>query len=96
MKAAPQNSSNLFYSPFDFHFICLILNTRPHRFFRRFSSTAKGKVNALLAEKGIIFIFHTQDVKIDSLHSKIKGFKAQLHGIADIPFFMYRIGTIFG
>jgi len=27
---------------------------------------------------------------------KIKGFRAQLHGIADIPFFLYRVCTIFG
>lgn len=32
----------------------------------------------------------------ESLNSKIKGFRAQLHGIADIPFFLYRVCTIFG
>jgi transposase len=32
----------------------------------------------------------------ESLNSKIKGFRAQLHGVADIPFFMYRLRTIFG
>lgn len=32
----------------------------------------------------------------ESLNSKIKGFRAQLHGIADIPFFMYRLSKIFG
>lgn len=32
----------------------------------------------------------------ESLNSKIKGFRAQLHGVADIPFFMYRLCTIFG
>ena len=32
----------------------------------------------------------------ESLNSKIKGFRAQVHGLADIPFFMYRLCTIFG
>lgn len=32
----------------------------------------------------------------ESLNSKMKGFRAQLHGIADIPFFLYRVCTIFG
>ena len=32
----------------------------------------------------------------ESLNSKIKGFRAQVHGVADIPFFMYRLCTIFG
>jgi len=57
MKAASQNSSNTFDSPFDLRFIYLILKTSPNRFF----STLR------LSKKGIIFPFHTQDVKIDSL-----------------------------
>ena len=32
----------------------------------------------------------------ESLKSKIKGFRAQVHGVADVPFFMYRLCTIFG
>ena len=32
----------------------------------------------------------------ESLNLKIKGFKAQLHGVADIPFFMFRLCKIFG
>lgn len=32
----------------------------------------------------------------ESLNSKLKGFKAQLHGVVDIPFFMYRVCMIFG
>ena len=32
----------------------------------------------------------------ESLNSKIKGFRAQVHGVADVPFFMYRLCTIFG
>ena len=32
----------------------------------------------------------------ESLNSKIKGFRAQVHGVADVPFFMYRLCTIVG
>ena len=42
------------------------------------------------------FINRSTNAAAESLNSKMKGFRAQLHGIADIPFFMYRICTIFG
>lgn len=32
----------------------------------------------------------------ESLNSKIKGFKAQLYGVADMPFFLYRVCTTLG
>ncbi|MEG1580610.1 MAG: transposase, partial [Bacteroidaceae bacterium] len=32
----------------------------------------------------------------ESLNSKIKAFRAQLHGVTDKKFFLYRIGLIFG
>ena len=32
----------------------------------------------------------------ESLNSKMKGFRAQLRGVADMPFFMYRMVKIFG
>jgi len=68
MKATSQNSSNTFDFPFDLHFICLILKTSPNRFF----STLR------LSKKGIIFPFHTQDVKIDSLHDDKKFYYLKL------------------
>ena len=42
------------------------------------------------------FINRSTNAAAESLNSKIKGFRAQLHGIADIPFFLYRVCTIFG
>lgn len=42
------------------------------------------------------FINRHTNASAESLNSKMKGFKAQLHGIEDIPFFMYRLCTIFG
>ncbi|MCI7268815.1 MAG: transposase, partial [Prevotella sp.] len=32
----------------------------------------------------------------ESLNSKMKGFRAQVRGVADLPFFMYRMMMIFG
>lgn len=42
------------------------------------------------------FINRSTNAAAESLNSKIKGFRAQIHGIADIPFFLYRVCTIFG
>lgn len=38
---------------------------------------------------------HT-NASAESLNAKIKGFRAMLRGVSDLPFFMYRIATIFG
>ncbi|MGN8711822.1 transposase [Hallella faecis] len=32
----------------------------------------------------------------ESLNSKIKCFRAQVKGVIDIPFFMYRLATVLG
>ena len=42
------------------------------------------------------FLNRSTNAAAESLNSKIKGFRALLHGIADIPFFLYRVCTIFG
>lgn len=42
------------------------------------------------------FLNRLTNAVAESLNYKIKGFRAQLHGIADIPFFLYRVCTIFG
>lgn len=49
-------------------------------------------------EKEVLNYFKNRstNASAESLNSKMKGFRAQLHGIADIPFFMYRLCTIFG
>lgn len=39
--------------------------------------------------------FHT-NASAESLNSKIKGFRSMLRGVSDLPFFMYRVATIFG
>lgn len=42
------------------------------------------------------FINHSTNASAESLNSKMKGFRAQLRGIQDLPFFMYRCSMIFG
>ena len=42
------------------------------------------------------FINHSTNAGAESLNSKIKTFRAQLRGVSDYPFFMYRIYKIFG
>ena len=32
----------------------------------------------------------------ESFNSKVKGLRAQVHGVNDLPFFMFRCATIFG
>lgn len=42
------------------------------------------------------FIGRSTNAAAESLNAKMKGFRAQLHGIGDIPFFLYRVCTLFG
>lgn len=42
------------------------------------------------------FLNRHTNAAAESLNSKIKGFRAMLRGVSDLPFFMYRISTIFG
>ena len=42
------------------------------------------------------FISRTTNAAAESLDSKIKAFRSQLHGVSDLPFFMYRLSIIFG
>lgn len=42
------------------------------------------------------FINRSTNAGAESLNSKIKAFRAQLRGVADLPFFMFRLSKIFG
>ena len=42
------------------------------------------------------FIDHSTNAGAESFSSKIQGFRAQLRGVSDLPFFMFRLCTIFG
>ena len=42
------------------------------------------------------FLKRSTNASAESINSKMKGFRTQLHGIADIPFFLYRVSTILG
>jgi len=42
------------------------------------------------------FIERQTNASAESLNSKIKCFRAQVKGVSDIPFFMYRLSTVLG
>ena len=42
------------------------------------------------------FIERSTNASAESLNSKMKGFRARLRGVSDLPFFMYRLCMIFG
>lgn len=42
------------------------------------------------------FLERSTNASAESFNSKIKTFRAQLRGVSDLPFFMYRLCTIFG
>ena len=42
------------------------------------------------------FIDRSTNASAESLNSKLKLFRAQLHGVSDLPFFLYRVSVIFG
>lgn len=42
------------------------------------------------------FIERSTNASAESFNSKVKNFRAQLHGVLDVKFFMYRLCCIFG
>lgn len=42
------------------------------------------------------FINRSTNASAESLNSKLKGFRSQLRGVADLPFYMYRVKVLFG
>jgi len=42
------------------------------------------------------FINRSTNAAAESLNAKIKSFRSQLHGVSDLPFFIYRLSLIFG
>ena len=42
------------------------------------------------------FINRSTNASAESINSKMKGFRSELRGVADIPFFMFRLSRIFG
>ena len=42
------------------------------------------------------FIKRQTNASAESLNSKVKCFRAQVKGVRDIPFFMYRLATVLG
>ena len=41
------------------------------------------------------FVYRFTNVSAESLNSKIKNFRAQLHEVVDVEFFLYRLSLIY-
>lgn len=64
----------------------------PLREIKAARDTIKGKQDEVLN----YFINRSTNAAAESLNSKIKSFRSQLHGVSDLPFFMFRLSVIFG
>lgn len=58
--------------------------------------SARDAIKAKEEEVLNYFINHSTNASAESLNSKLKAFRSQLHGVSDLPFFMYRISRVFG
>ncbi|MGM9734856.1 MAG: transposase, partial [Candidatus Cryptobacteroides sp.] len=59
---------------------------------------AQCSTQALVQDDNILnyFINRSTNASAESLNSKLKSFRAQVRGVTDLPFFMYRVGKIYG
>lgn len=60
--------------------------------FNTVSTTIYSRQNEILN----FFINRATNASAESFHSKIKLFRAQLRGVSDVKFFLYRLKLIFG
>ena len=58
--------------------------------------SARDCIKAKEEEVQNYFINRHTNASAESLNSKIKGFRAQVRGVSDIPFFMYLMCKVFG
>ena len=42
------------------------------------------------------FVNHSTNAAAESLNSKMKGFRSELRGVRDLPFFLFRCARILG
>ena len=54
-------------------------------------------INRLVADLRLnYFVNRSTNAAAESLNSKMKGFRSELRGVRDLPFFLYRCTMIFG
>jgi transposase len=58
--------------------------------------SARDAIKAKEEEVLNYFINRSTNASAESLNSKLKLFRAQLHGVSDLPFFLYRVSVILG
>ncbi len=55
--------------------------------------------NTIMAKENYVLNYfnnRSTNASAESLNSKMKGFRSQVRGVSDLPFFMYRLMKIFG
>lgn len=62
----------------------------------RETKSVRETIKAREADVLNFFESHLTNASAESLNSKIKGFRTLVRGVRDLPFFMYRVATIFG
>lgn len=68
------------------------VNACPSREVKAARDTIKSREDNILN----YFINRSTNASAESLNSKLKSFRAQLRGVSDLPFFMFRLSKIFG
>ena len=63
---------------------------------KRSSNTAADTIRDREDEVLNYFINRATNASAESLNSKIKQFRAQLRGVIDVDFFLYRLSMIYG
>src|SRR5574344_483584 len=71
-----------------------------------YKNVSESKIKELIAAKNTLkakenevlnyFVNYATNAAAESLNSKMKGFRSELRGVRDLPFFMYRCCMIFG
>lgn len=71
-----------------------------------YKKVSKSKIREIIAARNTLkekednvlnyFVNHATNAAAESLNSKMKGFRSELRGVRDLPFYMYRCCMIFG
>ncbi len=74
-----------------------------HEWYNKVAASSLREVKAArdtikLKEEGVLnyFVEFSTNASAESFNSKVKNFRAQLHGVVDVKFFMYRLCCIWG
>lgn len=71
-----------------------------------YSEVSASRIKEMIAVRDVLkrkeeeflnfFIYRSSNARAETIHSKIKGFRAQYRGVTDLPFFLFRIWRVLG